>query len=133
MSVVRFGVSLEQEVLDQLDNYVKDNKFTNRSQAIRHIIKRVSLETKWKCENEVAGTINLVYDHQQHDISQQINELQHKYHKLILSSQHFHLDRKMCMEVIALRGKAREITSLNDAFHTIKGIAHSQMTLSRAE
>ncbi|MDR2886716.1 MAG: ribbon-helix-helix domain-containing protein, partial [Bacteroidales bacterium] len=39
MSVSRFSVSLEQELLDELDKYVESNRFANRSQALRYLIE----------------------------------------------------------------------------------------------
>jgi metal-responsive CopG/Arc/MetJ family transcriptional regulator len=34
MSVSRFGISIEQELLEALDEYVKENKFRTVSQCI---------------------------------------------------------------------------------------------------
>ena len=53
MSVSRFGVSLENELLEALDGYVHENQFPNRSQAIRHLIEKNLVEKKWKCNNIV--------------------------------------------------------------------------------
>lgn len=63
MAVSRFGVSLDEELLKSLDDYVKENSFSNRSQAIRHLIEKDLVKKKWKCDNIVAGAITLVYDH----------------------------------------------------------------------
>lgn len=38
MSLKRFGVSLEDNLLESLDQYVNENGFANRSQAIRFLI-----------------------------------------------------------------------------------------------
>ncbi|NJK86930.1 MAG: hypothetical protein HC906_14065 [Bacteroidales bacterium] len=44
MTVIRFGVSIENETLERLDDYVKGNKFPNRSQALRHLIEDNQIE-----------------------------------------------------------------------------------------
>ena len=62
MSVTRFGISIEQPLLEALDEYVKENFFTNRSQAIRQLISKNIVEKKWQCNNQVAGAITLLYD-----------------------------------------------------------------------
>jgi len=49
MAVSRFGVSLEEELLIALDQYVTENNFSNRSQAIRYLIEKNLVEQKWKC------------------------------------------------------------------------------------
>ena len=133
MSVSRFGVSLEEDLLKALDDFVKENKFPNRSQAIRSLIERNLVEKKWQCNQVVAGAIVLVYDHHKKDISFKSNDIQHKYHDLILSSQHFHLSHDTCLEIIAVKGIANELTELSDKIIGIKGIVHGKLVMSRAE
>lgn len=130
MSVVRFGVSLEKELLDALDNYIVLNKFKNRSQAIRHLINKNLVTTRWENNDEVAGSITLVYDHHKRDLSNKLTRIQHDHHKEILSLQHFHLDHDLCMEIIAVKGKANDLTELSDKLTAIKGIQHSELTMS---
>ena len=133
MSIVRFGVSLEKELLEALDNYASDNHFTNRSQAIRNLINNNIVTNKWQCNNLVAGSITLVYDHHKRDLLTNITDLQHDYHHVILSSQHFHLEKDLCMEIIAVKGKAITLTELADKLIAVKGIQHGKLTMSRAD
>ena len=62
MTVSRIGVSLEKDLLDALDEYVKENHFSNRSQAIRHLVNKNTIEQKWQCNNYVAGSVTLLYN-----------------------------------------------------------------------
>ncbi|HEY3389232.1 MAG TPA: ribbon-helix-helix protein, CopG family, partial [Prolixibacteraceae bacterium] len=39
MAVTRFSVSLEEELLEALDSFVLENKYPNRSQALRALIE----------------------------------------------------------------------------------------------
>lgn len=133
MSVVRFGVSLEQELMDALDNYVSENHFANRSQAIRQLISKNIVEKKWQCDNLVAGSITLFYNHHKRDIVNLLTSIQHDYHHVILSSQHLHLDHDNCLEIIAVKGKASELTELADKLIATKGLQHGKLTMSRAD
>ncbi len=133
MAVVRFSVSLEKELLSELDQYVKDNNFTNRSQGLRQLIEKHIVEKKWQCNNVVAGAIVMIYDHHKKDIVAKSNEIQHNYFDVILSSQHFHLSHDTCLEIIAVRGKARILTELSDKLISIKGIKHGKLIMSKAE
>ena len=63
MILVRFGISPEKEALVASDNYIKDNKIKNRSETINHLISNDLLENKWQCNNIIADSIALVYDH----------------------------------------------------------------------
>jgi CopG family nickel-responsive transcriptional regulator len=131
MSVVRFGVSLEKEIMDELDNYVLDNNIPNRSQAIRSLIEKYAVEQKWQCDNEVAGAIVIVYDHHKRNIDNEINEVQHDHHHMILSTQHVHLNHETCLETIVVKGKASELTQLADKIITLKGIHHGKLIMTR--
>lgn len=133
MPVKRFGVSLEEEILKELDEYVEENQFPNRSQAIRQLIEKNIIEKKWLCNNEVAGSIVLVYDHHKREIDTKMNDIQHNYHHLILSSQHIHLNHDTCLETIAVKGKAKELTELADKLIAIKGVKHGKLVMTRAE
>ncbi len=133
MSIVRFGVSLEKELLEALDNYASENQFANRSQAIRHLVNNNIVTIKWQCNNTVAGSITLVYDHHKRDLGTRLTMIQHHYHDVILSSQHFHLDSDICMEIIAVKGKAVILTELADKLIAIKGIQHGKLTMSKAD
>ncbi|MFO7852531.1 MAG: nickel-responsive transcriptional regulator NikR [Bacteroidota bacterium] len=133
MSVTRFGVSMEKELLDALDDYVKESSFSNRSQAIRRLISDNLTVKKWKCNNIVAGSITLVFDHHKGDIPGILTDIQHDYHESILSSQHFHLDNDNCLEIIAVKGKARDLTELADKLIAVKGMQHGKLSMSRVD
>jgi len=131
MAVVRFGVSLEGDLLKALDQYTKENKLANRSQAIRHLISKYLVEHKWKCNNVVAGAIILLYDHHKRELVTRLADVQHDYHEVILSTQHFHLDHSNCLEIIAVKGTAARLTELADKLIALKGIHHGKLTMSR--
>ena len=133
MSVVRFGVSLEKDLLEALDDYAKENRFSNRSRAIRHLIAENVVIKKWQCNNIVAGSITLVYDHHKRDILSVITDIQHRYHGSILSSQHFHLDHSSCLEIIAVKGRSKELTELADELIAVKGIQHGKLSMGRVD
>ena len=131
MPVSRFSVSLEKELLNELDQYVNNNCFANRSQALRHLIENNIVKEKWQCNNTVAGAIVLMYDHHKRDIGLKLNEVQHDYHDVILSSQHYHLSHETCLEIIAVKGKAKKLTELSDKLIGIKGINHGKLVMSK--
>jgi CopG family transcriptional regulator, nickel-responsive regulator len=133
MPVTRFSVSLEKDLLEELDSFVENNSFANRSQALRHLIEKNIVEEKWQCNNVVAGAIVLVFDHHKKDVSAVSNELQHNYHDVILSTQHYHLSHDICLEITAVKGKANRLTELSDKMISIKGIKHGKLVMSKTD
>jgi CopG family transcriptional regulator, nickel-responsive regulator len=133
MPVSRFGVSLEEDLLKELDGYVIDNNYPNRSQAIRALVEKYIVEKKWQCNNIVAGAIVMVYDHHKGDVTTRSNDIQHEYFDVILSAQHFHLSHDTCLEIIAVKGSSSRLTELSDKILGIKGITHGKLVMSKAE
>ena len=133
MPVVRFGVSFEKEVLDALDEYVHENKFANRSQALRQLVNKHIVEKKWLCNNQVAGAVTLVYDHHRREIAIHLAEIQRAYQEEILSVQRFTLNEQHSMEVISLIGISSRLTELSERLIAEKGIQHGKLTMSRVD
>ena len=133
MTVTRFSISLEEELLKELDQFAQENSFANRSQALRYLIEKNIVEKKWHCNNMVAGAIVLIYDHHKKDISSISNDIQHNYFEVILSSQHYHLNHDICLEIIAVKGYANNLTELSDKLISIKGIKHGKLIMSKTD
>ena len=133
MSVSRFGVSLDEELLKALDEYVLDNSFANRSQAIRHLIEKNMVEEKWRCDNIVAGAIVLVFNNKKKDILKKSSEIQFEYSDVVLSTQGFYLSEISFLQIIAVKGPSRKLTEISDKLIGIKGIQHGKLVMSKAE
>ena len=132
MALARFGVSLDEDLLKALDEFVIENSLPNRSRAIKHLVEKNLVEKKWQCNRVVAGAIVLLYDHHKGDITTKSNEIQHDYFDVILSSQHFHLDHDNCLEIIAVKGTAKRLTEISDRLIGMKNIIHGKLVMSRA-
>jgi len=126
----RFGVSLEDNLLKELDKLVSSRKLPNRSQAIRYLIRKDEVEQKWKSNANVSGCLVLVYDHHKRDLLNKSVDIQHEFQHLVLSTQHVHLDHNNCLETIALKGKAKELKNLADNLIALKGIKHGELVMS---
>lgn len=124
---------MEEEILDELDRFVKDNGFSNRSQAIRFFVEKNIAEQKWMCGHLVAGTIVLMYNQSKGDIVTKITEIQQNYHDVILSSSQYYLDDDFCLHIATVKGVAHRLTELSDRLITIKGLKHGKLVMSRAD
>lgn len=133
MSLKRFGVSLEDELLDSLDQYVQDNGFANRSQAIRFLIEKNVAEKKWQCNHVVAGTIIIMYDQVKREIASKIATIQQEYQDVILSSSQYYINQNFCLHIATVMGAAYRLTELADRLTTLKGIKHGKLVMSRAD
>ena len=128
--LVRFGVSLEKALLDRFDVLIREKQYTNRSEALRDLIRRELVQKEWQGGSDVAGAITLIYDHHKRDILRMVTDTQHAFQEVIISTQHIHLDHHNCLEIVAARGKAGEVQKLADALRSIKGVRHATLSMS---
>jgi CopG family nickel-responsive transcriptional regulator len=128
--LVRFGVSLEKSLLDRFDLLIREKQYTNRSEALRDLIRRELVQRAWQGGSDVAGAITLIYDHHKRDVMSRVTDTQHAFQEAIISTQHIHLDHHNCLEIVAARGKAEEVQKLADALRSIKGVRHATLSMS---
>ena len=128
--LVRFGVSMDETLLSKFDKFIKSRKYPTRSKAIVNLITDTLVKEEWYTGKETAGIISLVYDHHKHNLSQEINHVQHDHYKNIISSQHVHLDHDNCLEIVIVRGAPSEVKSLSDGLRAIKGIKFCSLSLA---
>ncbi len=128
---IRFGVSLDSDLLQKFDELCEERCYQTRSEAIRDLIRNTLVQREWEdTDNELAGTLSLVYDHHQSDLAQRLTEIQHDAHGVILSTLHVHLDHDNCLEVIVLRGPGNEIRDLAQRLISTKGVKHGKLGLT---
>ena len=126
--LVRFGISMEGSLLASFDKLIEGKGYSNRSEAVRDLIRNALVDEQWSHEDEEAvGTVSLVYDHHTRELSDKLTEHQHSHHRNIVSALHVHLDAHHCLEVVVIKGKAGEIRHLADELIGTKGVKHGRL------
>ncbi len=129
--LIRFGVSINEELLEQFDQLIVQKGCQNRSEAIRDLIRNQLVELEWgNDEEEVAGTITLIYNHHVRGLSDLLLELQHNYFQMILSTMHLHLDHHNCLEVLAVKGTSGQVRQFAERLISVKGVKHGKLTIT---
>ena len=122
--LVRFGVSIESELLEEFDGFIRVRNYSNRSEAIRDLIRRSLAQREWEEGGTAAGGIVLVYDHHKRELSERLTHIQHHALDIIVSNLHVHLDEQSCLEVIVVRGPVERINELASRLQSLKGVHH---------
>ena len=128
--IFRFGVSLEKDLLDSFDRLIKERNYTNRSEAIRDLIRQELVKKQWQRGREIAGAIIFIYDHHKRELLNRITDIQHDFQKIIISTQHIHLDHNNCLEIVAIKGNPKEAEKLLDQLRSTKGVKHAALSMS---
>ena len=126
--IIRFGVAMPKVLLEKFDSLILKKKYTNRSEALRDLVRSNLVEEEWQlADKETVGTITIVYNHHFKEISDVLTDIQHHYCKEIISCLHVHLDRENCLEVLVLKGKAKRIKDIADRLIATKGVKHGKL------
>ena len=128
--LVRLSISLEDSLCSTLEEMVQKSKYKNRSEYIRDLIRDKLVTEQWAEADEVLGTITLVYNHHQRELSEKITHIQHHSHDNVLAATHVHLSHDICAEMIMVRGRAEAIRHLADTLRQQRGVLHSGLTMS---
>lgn len=128
--LIRFGVSIDGDLLTQFDGQIARKGYTNRSEALRDLIRDSLVAEEWAAGGETVGTITLVFDHHTPDLAQHMLHLQHSFPGDIKSVLHIHLDHSNCLEVIVVQGEGKFVKGLADQLSSLRGIKHGKLTMT---
>lgn len=130
--IIRFGVSIDQDLLENYDRLIAERGYATRSEALRDLIRDALIQQKieTQIETNALGSLTLVYDHHARNLSKEMGAIQHDYHETILSVMHLHVSHDDCLEIIALRGKVAEIVELANRLLSLKGIKNGKLFLT---
>src|SRR5580692_11810645 len=127
----RIGVAIDANLLKKFDHLIASRGYTNRSEAFRDLIRDELVEKMWeRPDAHVVGTVTLVYDHHVRMLNEKLTDMQHDHHKSILSTMHVHLDHDNCLEVLVVKGKAKNVQKIADALISTKGVKHGRLILT---
>lgn len=122
----RIGVSLEDTLLEQFDEHIQERGYTNRSEALRDLIREQLVAREWaqagQSGAEQVAVVTLVYEHDSMDLAKRLTHIQHRSPEAIVSALHIHLDHHNCLEVLILRGNGREILHMGEQLTAIRGV-----------
>lgn len=128
--LARIGVSLPENLLEKFDEIINKRGYSSRSEGIRDAIRSYIRYYAWmsEVEGERVGTISLVYDHNQRGLVNSLLDIEHEYSEIIRSSIHVHITHDMCMEVLLVRGEAKDVKAVTEKIMTLKGVKHVKLT-----
>ena len=128
--LVRVSLSLEDDLLKKLNHMTEQEGYENRSEFIRDLIRGHIVSNEWESTEKVLGTLTIIFDHHQPELSRKLTEIQHDFSGKVLAATHIHLSHHICAEMIMLSGIGTEIRKMSNAIKSLKGILHAELSLS---
>lgn len=128
--VIRTGVSIEPELLQQFDRFIAKRGYKNRSEALRDLIRESLVAEDIEQNKPVVATLSMIYDHHRPNLSHRLTEIQHHAHSQVLAATHVHLDHDHCLEVVIMKGRSGEVKELADHMLAMRGVKHGKLFLT---
>jgi CopG family nickel-responsive transcriptional regulator len=128
--IQRIGISLEDELLERFDELITEKGYVNRSEAVRDLIRGELVHREWsasRSDEDRVVVVTLVYDHDSASLAQKLTHIQHENHLAVVSSLHVHMDAHNCLEVLVLRGKAKDIICMGEGLVSTRGVKYGKI------
>ena len=124
----RFSIAVDDELLSRFDLLLTEEGYSNRSEAVRDLIRDTLVKREWESEDTVTvGTVILVYDHHKHELMEKLTDIQHEAQDLVVASLHTHLDHRHCQEIIVMRGSVRQMRRVSAKLIAARGVKFGQL------
>ncbi|MEJ2076732.1 MAG: nickel-responsive transcriptional regulator NikR [Acidobacteriota bacterium] len=128
--VVRLSFSIEQSLVSRLEQLMAEAGYRNRSEFIRDMIRDRIVESEWRSNENVVGTVTLLYDHHVRGLTEKLTNLQHQFQGAVLANTHVHLDHHTCIEAILVQGDAETIRNVVGLLQQQKGVLRASLSLA---
>jgi CopG family transcriptional regulator, nickel-responsive regulator len=129
-SLIRFGVSLDDALLEKFDQHIQKKGYSNRSEAIRDSIRDMLIRDEWEDpKDKVIGTLTVIVDQKLNTITKKLAQ-SHGPLKEIISTMHVQLDEENSLEVSAVRGCAKKVRELANELIGMKGVKHGSLVMT---
>jgi CopG family transcriptional regulator, nickel-responsive regulator len=127
-TVKRYSIAVPRSLMDSFDSWLAAAGRPSRSEAIRDLMRAALVRDRWEAgDEEVMGSVTVVYDHHQRELGRRLTALQHEAHDQVICTTHVHLDHHHCLEVIVLRGRASQVRTMADAILGTRGVLHGEL------
>ena len=131
----RVTVTLDDELMAELDRMIALRGYPNRSEALRDLARAGLSRTRVEESGDAAclGALVYVYDHEARQLARRVTQLFHDHHDLSLATLHVHLDHASCMEIAILKGSADAVRHCADHVIAERHVRHGQLVLIPVE
>lgn len=131
----RVTVTLDDDLMAELDRVIEERGYQNRSEAIRDLaragLKQAIVEAGGL--QDCVGVLSYTYDHKARDLAKRLTNTFHDHHDISVASMHVHLDHDRCLEVSILRGESGAVRHFADHITAERYVKHGDLAIIPAK
>jgi CopG family transcriptional regulator, nickel-responsive regulator len=131
----RVTVTLDDDLMADLDRIMAQRGYQNRSEAIRDLARAGMEQAKQDTGEgrDCVAALVYVYDHSARDLAKRLVHTFHDHHDMAHATLHVHLDHESCMEVTILKGRTRDVQHCAEHVIAERGVRHGRVVLIPVE
>ena len=120
----RLTISHDDDLAAGFDAIVRDRSYASRSEAMRDLVRKLVDGNHLKADEagDCVACLSYVYSHRTRSLAEQLLDVQHANHDLIVSTTHTPLDYEVSLEAVLLRGPTHAVRTLTDEVITERGV-----------
>jgi CopG family transcriptional regulator, nickel-responsive regulator len=130
------SLSLPNELLEELDTHLGDDRGATRSEVVRQAVRMYLTQNNEleKIKGNIIATITVLYEKTEQN--KELFRLQHEFDDMITAYLHAHLSETDCLEVMVIKGASDRLRRLIDGLKAnkpVKQIKFSIMAINEKE
>jgi CopG family nickel-responsive transcriptional regulator len=128
----RITITLDDDLLKEIDALVGEHGYQNRSEVIRDLARAGLAQRSEEAGAKggaCVGALVYVYDHAARNLSQRLVDSAHHHHDIAVATMHVHLDDDSCLEVTALKGSRNDIQHFADHVIAERGVRYGRAVI----
>ena len=125
----RFGISLPSKLLSRFDRHLRKGHYTNRSEAIRDLIRDLLINSRLlQGEEQVAAVLTVVCDHEAGEAAGRLRACLAKHAELVCGSLHLAVDERRDWQAVGLRGSVDEVQAVANEIQAMRGVTRGHLS-----
>ena len=127
----RVTITLDDELVDEIDAFIARRGYQNRSEAIRDLTRAGlgELANTADPDRPCVAAVVYTFDHEKRELARRIASVHHHHHDMSLATTHVHLDEANCLEVTLLKGKVADVAHFAEHLIAERGVRHGRMVV----
>ena len=129
--LVRVTITMESDLLEEIDRLCKERRFASRSDGFRQLFRETLTASAWQMGTyEAVATLTLVCQHSCSQLGQRLMALEHANFDLIVATTQVHLDCHTSVEVLILKGSPARLRTIASQLCGVKGVHSGKLVVA---
>ncbi len=131
----RITISLDDELADSLDAYLRSLGYQSRSEGVRDLVREAMgrQDDDGLAHTHCVANLSYVYNHRVRALASKLSDFQHAHHDLIAAVTTMPLDHENSLESVMLKGKMQAVRAFSDRVKCERGVRSSVLNFVRTK